>query len=39
MVLHHFGNTDFTEMELAEIMKSSTDLDTPGAAGQRRQLL
>ncbi|MGI6148068.1 MAG: hypothetical protein GX195_03515 [Firmicutes bacterium] len=31
MVLYHFGNTDFTEMELAEIMKSSTDLDTPGA--------
>lgn len=31
MVLYHFGNTDFTEMQLAEIMISSTDLDTPGA--------
>lgn len=31
MVLHHFGNTDFTEMELAEIMQSSTDLDIPGS--------
>jgi hypothetical protein len=31
MVLHHFGNTDFTEMELAEIMGSSTDLDVPGS--------
>lgn len=31
MVLQHFGNNDFTEMGLAEIMKSSTDLDTPGS--------
>ncbi len=31
MVLNHFGNTYVTEMELAEIMKSSTDLDTPDA--------
>lgn len=31
MVLHHFGNTAYTEMEIAEIMGSSTDLDTPGA--------
>jgi len=31
MVLAHFGNTDFTEIELAEIMQSSTDLDTPNA--------
>src|SRR5690554_2705307 len=31
MVLYHLGNTDFTEMQLAEIMISSTDLDTPGA--------
>ena len=33
MVLHHFGNTDFTEMELAEVMRSSADLDArPGSA-------
>lgn len=31
MVLNHFGKTDVTEMELAEMMKSSTDLDTPDA--------
>lgn len=31
MVLHHFGHTEFTEMELAEIMRSSTDLDIPGS--------
>ena len=31
MVLNHFGKTDTTEMEIAEIMKSSTDLDTPNA--------
>lgn len=31
MVLHHFGNTSFTEMSLAELMGSSTDLDIPGA--------
>lgn len=31
MVLNHFGKTDTNEMELAEIMKSSTDLDIPDA--------
>jgi hypothetical protein len=31
MVLNHFGKTDTNEMELAEIMKSSTDLDIPNA--------
>ena len=31
MVLNHFGKTDTNEMEIAEIMKSSTDLDTPDA--------
>ncbi len=31
MVLHHFGNTAFTEMQLAELMGSSTDLDIPDA--------
>lgn len=29
MVLNHFGKTDTNEMEIAEIMKSSTDLDIP----------
>lgn len=31
MVLEHFGNSDFTEMELAERMGSSTDLDILGS--------
>lgn len=31
MVLHHFNKIDVTEMELAEIMKSSTDLDVANA--------
>lgn len=31
MVLHHFGHTNFTEMELAELMGSSTDLDIAGS--------
>jgi len=31
MVLHHFGKTDVTEMDLAKAMGSSTDKDTPGA--------
>ena len=31
MVLNHFGKTDVSEMDLAEMMKSSTDLDVPNA--------
>lgn len=31
MVMHHLGKVDVSEMEIAEAMKSSTDMDVPNA--------